>query len=684
MNAIANLFRIDAENRELLDAQLAAFSRQVPLLYFILSVNSIALAFTHYNVAPISLTVVFPGILVGACAIRCLIWLRRRDRAVEPETAARTLRTTVVLGGILGLAFLSWALSLFPYGDTARHDHVQFFVGITVVSCIFCLMHVRPAALMLTGMVIGPFVIFLLAHGGTVQIAIGLNLLLVTAAMIYILNICSMQFAAMVNGEVETRRLSNENFRLANIDSLTDLPNRRQFFHRLSMLAEQAQTENRRFVVGVLDLDGFKAVNDLYGHGVGDRVLREAGQRLLTISDEKQFIARLGGDEFGIIVDAGLDPDAVLAVGAKVCAVFDAPFSVAGIVAQIGGSVGFALAPDAGTTAELLYERADYALYHAKAKCRGRPVIFSEEHEVEIRRLSTIEHTLRRIDLDAELSLHFQPIVNIGSGRLIGFEALARWHSAELGNVPPDVFIAVAERTELIGTITQVLLRKAVAAARFWPEDLILSFNLSMRDLISHTTILQIVSIIRGSGIDPSRIIIELTETALMQDYEQVQDSLRILRSMGLKVALDDFGSGQSSLSYVHQLSLDKIKIDRGFVRNIATQENARNIVKTVIDLCRNLKFECVVEGVETAEQAEIIGCSVVRPCRDISSRSRCRKAWSRRSSPIIAFRTIGGRSLRPGETRPPSQATRHDGDKLLPANGRCNVVASSPLISPN
>jgi diguanylate cyclase (GGDEF)-like protein len=616
MNNIANLFRIDAENRELMDAQLAAFSRQVPLLYFILSVNSIALAFTHLGVAPISLTIVLPGLLVGACAIRCLVWLRRRGRAVEPEAAARTLRTTVVLGGILGFVFLAWAISLFPYGDTARHGHILFFVGVTVVSCIFCLMHVRPAALMLTGTVIAPFVIFLLASGDMVQIAIGLNLCLVTVAMVYILTICSRQFAAMVNGEVETRRLSDENFRLANIDSLTDLPNRRQFFHRLSMLAGQARTENRKFAVGVLDLDGFKAVNDLYGHGVGDRVLQEAGQRLLAFSDDTQFIARLGGDEFGIIVDADLDAEAVLAVGARVCSAFDAPFSVAGIVAQIGGSVGFALAPDAGTTAELLYERADYALYHAKAKYRGQPVIFSREHEVEIRRLSTIEHTLRRIDLDAELSLHFQPIVNVADGRLIGFESLARWHNSELGNVPPDVFIAVAERTELIGTVTQVLLRKALAAARCWPEDLILSFNLSMRDLVSHATILQIVSIIEGSGVDPRRIIIEVTETALMQDYEQVQDSLRILRSMGLKVALDDFGSGQSSLSYVHQLSLDKIKIDRGFIRNIATQENARNIVKTVIDLCRNLKFECVVEGVETAEQVEIIGqlgCSTMQ-----------------------------------------------------------------------
>ena len=159
-------------------------------------------------------------------------------------------------------------------------------------------------------------------------------------------------------------------------------------------------------------------------------------------------------------------------------------------------------------------------------------------------------------------------------------------------------------------------MRKALAAVRSWPEDIFLSFNLSMRDLISQVTILQTVALIESSGIDPRRIIIEVTETALMQDYEQVQDSLRILRSMGLKVALDDFGAGQSSLSYVHQLSLDKIKIDRGFIRNIATQENARNIVKTVIDLCRNLKFDCVVEGVETAEQVEIInrlGCSTMQ-----------------------------------------------------------------------
>lgn len=616
MTKIFNLLRIDSDNHELVEAQLASFSRQVPLLYFILSVNSIALAYTHVGIAPAALTIVFPSLLVAACAIRCLIWMFRRDRALDPKTAARALRSTVALGSVLGLFFLGWALSLFPYGDATRQGHVVFFVGITSVSCIFCLMHVRPAALILTAMVVGPFVVFLLVGHNEVYSAIGLNLLLVTFAMIYILIICSGQFAAMINGQIETRRLSNENFRLANMDSLTELPNRRQFFHRLSLLAQQGRSSRRNFVVGVLDLDGFKAINDLYGHGVGDRLLKETGQRLLALAEDGHFIARLGGDEFGILIDADLDADAVIAAGTKICAALDAPFLVAGIVAKIGGSVGFTIAVDPELSAELLYEHADYALYHAKAKYRGQPVIFSHEHEVEIRELSTIEHALRRIDFDSELSVHFQPIVDTNAGRLLGFEALARWHSPELGNIRPDVFIAVAERTDLIGALTQALLRKALAAAKAWPKDLHLSFNLSMRDLISQVTILRIVSIINECGIDPQRIVIEVTETALMQDYEQVQESLRVLRSMGIKVALDDFGTGQSSLSYVHQLSLDKIKIDRGFIRNIETQDNARNIVKTVIDLCRNLKFDCVVEGVETQEQADILrrlGCNAMQ-----------------------------------------------------------------------
>jgi diguanylate cyclase (GGDEF)-like protein len=616
MSKFTQLFRIDADNHELVEAQFDAFSRQVPLLYFILSVNTMALAWTHFGLAPVSLTLVFPGVLVMACLVRCLIWLRRRNVAIEPAAAARSLQATVLLGSALGLLFLWWGLNLFPYGDTSHHGHVLFFIGITVVSCIFCLMHVRPTALLLTGTVIGPFVIFLLASGETIEMVIGLNLLLVTGAMIYILIICSAQFAAMVNGQVETRRLSNENFRLANIDSLTELPNRRQFFHRLSALAEKAGTANYSFIVGVLDLDGFKAINDLYGHGVGDRVLREAGARLLGLGDDKVFIARLGGDEFGIIVEAGLAPEQVLAVGARICSVFDASFSVGGVVAKVGGSVGFAVTPDAGTTADLLYERADYALYHAKSNLRGQPVIFSKMHEIEIRRLGIIEQTLRQIDLDDELSLHFQPIINVDTPRLTGFEALARWHSPQLGPIPPDVFISIAERTELIGRITLVLLRKALAVVAGWPEELCLSFNLSMRDLLSQVTILRIVSIIEGSGIDPGRIVLEVTETALMQNYDQVQESLRTLRSMGMKVALDDFGAGQSSLSYVHRLSLDKIKIDRGFIRNIATHENACNIVKTVIDLCRNLKFDCVVEGVETAEQVDIVGrlgCSLMQ-----------------------------------------------------------------------
>ena len=188
----------------------------------------------------------------------------------------------------------------------------------------------------------------------------------------------------------------------------------------------------------------------------------------------------------------------MLAVGARICSVFDASFSVGGVVAKVGGSVGFAVTPDAGTTADLLYERADYALYHAKANLRGQPVIFSKVHEIEIRRLGIIEQTLRQIDLDDELSLDFQPIINVDTPRLTGFEALARWDSPQLGPIPPDVFISIAQRTELIGRITLVLLRKALAVVAGWPEELCLSFNLSMRDLLSQVTILRIVSIIEA------------------------------------------------------------------------------------------------------------------------------------------------------------------------------------------
>jgi predicted signal transduction protein with EAL and GGDEF domain len=234
-------------------------------------------------------------------------------------------------------------------------------------------------------------------------------------------------------------------------------------------------------------------------------------------------------------------------------------------------------------------------------------MIFSKEHEIQIRQFASVEKCLRNGDLEKELSLAFQPIFDVTRGEAVAFEALARWDSPELGRVPPAIFVRVAERSDFITQLTQILLRKALACARSWPDDIRVSFNLSVRDIASPEAIMKIIAIVQDSGVSPQRIDFEVTETALMRDFDKGCECLKALKALGAHIALDDFGTGYSSLSYVHRLPLDKIKIDRGFIKDIETQPTCRDIVKTVIDLCRNLKLACVIEGMETKEQAQIL-----------------------------------------------------------------------------
>nr|WP_298415648.1 EAL domain-containing protein [uncultured Halomonas sp.] len=610
------LFMVNTRNPELLHAQLKAFSKQVPLLYFIVSVNALILSVTYYGQAPSSLTVMVPAFLVGLCLLRVVFWLRSKHRPVSDKAAIRRLYGVVILGSLLGILYLTWAIALYGYGDAFSKSHAVFIAAITIIGCIICLMHLRAAALSLMMLIAVPFSLFLMLTQGAGFAAIGISLLLVSAPMVYILVVVSTDFERMINSQIETTRLGDESYRLANIDSLTDLPNRRYFFQQLDRLLEDAKREHKAFVVGIIDLDGFKAVNDLYGHAVGDRVLIEAGERLDALSSETIVIARLGGDEFGVLLTDGYESPDVIAFGEQVCQVLQAPFCMPGVVANITGSVGFALYPDAGTTHEVLYERADYALNYAKEAQRGKPTIFSKSHETEIRTRCAIEQALRSADLEAAMTLNFQPLFDAQKQTTVGFEALARWHHEELGSISPDVFIAIAERSELINKLTQVLLRKALAAAMTWPEDIYISFNLSVRDILSDECISRIIEIVAGSGVAPGRISFEVTESALMGDFEQAQDAIDRLRALGVKISLDDFGTGYSSLSYVHRLPLDTIKIDRSFVTNIETQDTSKNIVRTIIDLCRNLEISCVVEGMETEAQARILlalGCRTMQ-----------------------------------------------------------------------
>jgi diguanylate cyclase (GGDEF)-like protein len=623
IRAFLALFVVPSDNPDLMLSQLRASSRQVPLLYFILVVNTVALAFTHYGVAPNLLTIGFPLLVAAGCTLRVIAWSKIREEEMSEAVVRRRLKISVAISGGLGLAFVCWGLSLYRYGDAYTQVHVAFYLGITVASCIFCLMHVRPAALLLTAVVIVPFLAFFLSTGRPVFIAIALNMALVAGAMVYVLLIYSRDFASLIvfqkqliTSHRESQRLSDENLRLANLDSLTDLPNRRQFFDQLNGLVERCARERRRFAVGLIDLDGFKAINDLYGHVAGDKVLVESGRRMQEICTPSIFLARLGGDEFGVLLDVDVDDAHIEALSDRLCAALRAPVALAGACTQISGSIGFATYPEAGVSVESLFECADYALYLAKQHRRGRPVIFSSDHETEIQQFGKLTQCLRDADFDSEMSLHFQPIFDVEQGKPIAFEALARWDSPKLGRVPPDVFIRAAERCDVIHKLTQVLLRKALHAARAWPRDIRISFNLSVRDLTSREAILAIASIIENSGIAADRIDLEVTETAFMHDFDLASQALRMLKALGVGVSLDDFGVGYSSLSYIHRLPINRIKIDRSFIKDIETEATCAAVVKTVIELCRNLNFTCVIEGMETEAQVRIarsLGCRLMQ-----------------------------------------------------------------------
>ncbi|WP_144141481.1 putative bifunctional diguanylate cyclase/phosphodiesterase [Paraburkholderia sp. BCC1884] len=606
--------RVAESDPELVRSQLQAFGRQIPLLYFILLVNTMAVAATHLTSAPAWLSVYFPAALGALCIVRCLHWWRARHRPLTLESAPAQLRKLVWLAGLFGVAFSTWSLLLFPYGTPYEQSQVAFYMATTLVGCVFCLMHLRAAALLLLSIVILSFATFLVLTGYPVFIAMAIDMTLVGVALAFIIHLYYRTFSGVVHAQREleasqlkTQRLSDDNFRLASIDVLTDLPNRRSFFASLRALSEQALGAGGGFNVGLIDLDGFKQVNDIYGHASGDLVLQEVGLRLLRLAEPGIFFARLGGDEFGVLAQHKMANETLVDLGQRICHALSEPYRVAGNVAELSGTIGWAAFPEAGTTVTQVFERADAALYVGKESRRGTPVIFSTEHETRIRRSSLVTQELRHADLEAELYLEFQPIADVLSQRTIGLEALGRWQNPRLGAVKPEEFIRIAERTELILRITEVLLHKALAEAARWPEELYLSFNLSAIDICTSARARRLIEIVQASGVPPHRVSFEITETAVTRDFEQARCSLTMIKKAGCRVSLDDFGTGYSSLSYVHRLPFDTIKIDRSFMTDVDTNSASKKIVKSVLDLCLNLGLECVVEGLETASQAEVV-----------------------------------------------------------------------------
>ena len=421
-----------------------------------------------------------------------------------------------------------------------------------------------------------------------------------------------VDLTALKSHQRQLKELAKLNELLANNDELTGLSNRRHFTSELEKLIARSKADKSRFTLGLLDLDGFKRINDVYGHPVGDDLLKKVAERLSQTLSDTCILARLGGDEFGFACTETVSPEQIQSVTNELSNVLAEPYSINGDQLRLSASIGVATYPDAADERSVLFKRADFALYHAKHHAKGASVMFSQAHEERISRQAILDLTFREADWERELFLEFQPIYNFETNEIRAVEALARWNSPRLGLVPPDQFITIAENTGLITKISRILFRKALAAAREWPSIVRLSFNLSPLEFASRAHAVALIKEIKASGVDPKRVVFELTENAMIQDTQRVSDILRLFRRHGIRIALDDFGSGFSSLNHLAQMPINIVKIDRTFLEGLTLKRKNQAMLRGILRLCHDMSLLTVLEGVETDLQMHSIRSAAV------------------------------------------------------------------------
>ena len=402
---------------------------------------------------------------------------------------------------------------------------------------------------------------------------------------------------------------------LANHDALTDLPNRKLFREMLQAALLRAG-RGHGFAIYLLDVDHFKGVNDTLGHPVGDGLLQQIAARLRAAVREGDLVARLGGDEFAIIQQDIDGPEAASRLAARITRATGEPYKIDGHEIVIGTSTGIALAPDDGMDADALLQKADLALYRAKAGGRATYRFFKQEMEIDNRARHAMEGELRTALANGEFVLHYQPILDLQSGTISSIEALIRWRHPARGLILPGQFIPIAEETGLIVPISEWVLREACAEAASWPNAVKLAVNVSAAQIKSHNLPQAVNGALERAGLLPQNLEVEVTETVLLEESDTNLRALHKLRELGIAIALDDFGTGYSSLSYLRRFPFDKIKIDRSFVHDLQSKPESAAIIRATIQLGQSLGMATTGEGVETAEQLIMLraaGCKEIQ-----------------------------------------------------------------------
>ena len=599
--------RMSTRHEAMVRRYAESLSFNLPVIYAMLLLCTLLLAARFYGTAPLVMTVVVPALLSSLGAWRFRRWLPAAVRARTTDELLHDVRFLARGGTVIGVLFVCWALGLYRYGDDAQRALDQLVVTICCLTAILGMPHAPQSALKIGVAVILPSALFFMTSGQTDAPYVAMIELMMLAYVIHVTFGHHRDFVRLeisrrmlVRREAHAARLANENLSHAMHDPLTGALNRRAILGQLERLGG-----NRSIPppwLALIDLDGFKLINDTYGHAAGDAVLRAISSRIAECDDLVAY-GRLGGDEFAMVLDGELDGHAAIAAMETLSASIRKPIVDRGAVLRLSACVGLRRTDDLAVGE--CVERADAALYKAKAKGDGTVAVFEADDEIALQQKRQTTRSFNECSLDQRLRLLFQPMHDADQGRVVRFEALARWSPDGRTWLSADRFMPLAEATGRTDELTSQVLTKALRECRAWEFDCSLAINLCPRDVLLDSAVERLEAIVQAAGAPNDAIMFEVTERGLLTDPALAARQLERFRNRGFRIALDDFGAGWSSLSQVQKLPLDCLKIDRALTGALASDPGARAIAGTIAALAWQLGIECVAEGVETAGQAE-------------------------------------------------------------------------------
>ena len=571
--------------------------------------------------------------IAATCGIG-VAWICALGSGLPPMIALASVFTTLAVG-LIALSvwlqrdperiFLPWLEDYYPIGAFAYATLVGLIAAammpasvpadLRVLSIVYAVAYssgvcFRSAGRPLVAVgqlacVLIPIVVTSLAANSMAYTMLAIMLLLYGFSMSHVTLRVFQQMSEQILAADSSMKHAAEMREQARTDQVTGLHNRTGFSHLLDLMAGTLP-EGEKIVLIWLDLRRFKEVNETLGHRTGDRILAETARRLRTITPERGLIARFGSDEFLVAARTGSRVEAE-AVAALVQQTLDRSHRVDGKRIESGASVGAALLPDDADRPEALLQAADLALFHAKAQRLDRVCFFEHDMTRELARRKELEDELRSAIQKDELAIFFQPIVDLSTGRIRKFEALVRWFHPDKGEIAPGEFIPVAEDTGLIITLGNWITAQAAKAAATWPDDVVLSVNLSPAQIKAPGAALGIKAALRGAGLAPGRLELEVTESLFVEDNASTAAFMTELGRQGVRFSLDDFGTGYSSLHYVNRYPFSTIKVDRSFISGPNTGRRSDAIVRAVAEMGRTLDMEIVAEGLETLDQVQSV-----------------------------------------------------------------------------